>query len=70
MVYKFQNKNLETCEENLNYKPNLSFMAYFDFKTTTTPSEMINPENNKMFAISYVIIYVRLVRLPQQPKSV
>ena len=48
---------VEVSEEKLKYKPDLSFVAYCDFETTTTPSEILQLENSEVFVISYVIIF-------------
>ena len=46
-----------TFEENLKYKGNIPLVAYTDFETTAPTDECLDPENQKMFAVSYVIIF-------------
>ena len=46
IVYKFDTQNVVTSEDNLKYKGDLLFVAYFDF-------EGIAP----MLAVSYVIVF-------------
>ena len=56
-VYNFNIRNLLTLEENLKYKGNVPLIAYIDFETTVQTDECLDPENRKMFALSYVIIF-------------
>ena len=46
-----------TLEENLKYKGDIPLAAYIDFETTAPTDECLDPENRKMFAVSYVIIF-------------
>ena len=46
-----------TFEENLKYKGDIPLVAYIDFETTEPTDKCLDPENNKMFAVSYVIIF-------------
>ena len=45
IVQKFENQNYVTFEENLKYRGDLLFLAYYDFGTTTTRGSMYNPED-------------------------
>ena len=57
-VYNFSTKSLLTFEENLKYTGDIPLVAYIDFETTApTDQQWIDPENRKMFAVSYVIIF-------------
>ena len=46
-----------TFEENLKFKGNIPITAYIDFETTAPTDECLDPENRKIFAVSYVIIF-------------
>ena len=56
IVYNFNNQNLVTFEDNLGYKGNLPVVAYTDFETTAPTDSCFDPEQKKMFVVSYVII--------------
>ena len=46
-----------TFEENLKYKSDIPLTTYIDFVTTAPTDNCLDPENAKMFAVSYVIIF-------------
>ena len=46
-----------TFEENLKYKSDIPLTACVDFGTTVATDDSLDPENAKMFAVSYVIIF-------------
>lgn len=50
-------QGLLTFLENLKYKEDIPLVAYIDFETTAPTDECLDPENIKMFAVSYVIIF-------------
>ena len=56
-VYNFNTQNLLTFEENLKFKHDIPLTAYIDFETTAPTDDCLNPENKKMAAVSYVIIF-------------
>ena len=56
IVYNFNNQNLVTFEDNLGYKGDLPVVAYIDFETTAPTDSCFDPEQKKMFVVSYVII--------------
>ena len=56
IVSNFNNQNLVTFEDNLGYKGNLPVAAYIDFETTAPTDSCFDPEQKKMFIVSYVII--------------
>ena len=57
VVYNFCSQTLTSFEDNFSSKGDLSFAIYFDFETTSpTDSEWLNPEDKKMFVMSYVMI--------------
>ena len=56
MINNFNNKNLKSFEDNFNSKGDLSFAMYFYFETTATTNNIFDPEQNKMFFVSYVLI--------------
>ena len=56
-TYNFNTKSLITFEENLKYKSDIPLTAYIDFETTALTDDCLDPENAKLFAVSYVIIF-------------
>ena len=56
-VYNFNTQNLLTFKENLEYKGDIPLVTYIDFETTVPTDECLDPENRKMFAVSYVISF-------------
>ena len=42
-------------EDNFNSKGDLSFAIYFYFETTATTNNIFDPEQKKMFFVSYVL---------------
>ena len=55
-VYNFQTRNLLTFEENIKLKRDVPLTTYVDFETTAPTDCCLDPESNKMNAVSYVII--------------
>ena len=56
-MYNFSTQNLRTFEENLKFKHDIPLTAYIDFEVTTPTDDCLDPENKKMTAVSYVIIF-------------
>ena len=57
IVYNFCSQTLTSFEDNFSSKGDLPFAIYFDFETTSPfDFEWLNPEDKKMFVMSYVII--------------
>ena len=57
IVYNFCSQTLTSFENNFSAKGDVPFSIYFDFETTSpTDSEWLDPEDKKMFVMSYVII--------------
>ena len=56
-IYNFDTQNLLTFEENLKLKHDIPLTAYIDFETTAPTDDMLDPESNKMNAVSYAIIF-------------
>ena len=56
IVYNFKNKNLVTFEDNFRAKGDLSMEIYFDYETTAPSDNYIDPEQKKMFVVSYVLL--------------
>ena len=57
IVYNFCSQTLTSFEDNFSAKGDVPFSIYFDFETTSpTDSEWLDPEDKKMFVMSYVII--------------
>ena len=46
-----------TFVESLEYKDDIPLVTYIDFETTVPTDECLDPENRKMFAVSYVISF-------------
>ena len=47
---------MTTFEENFKSKGDLPFALYFDFKTTAPTDNYFDPEQIKMFVVSYALI--------------
>ena len=47
---------LISYQDNFHAKGNVPFVVYFDFETTAPVDNYLDPEQKKMFAISYVMI--------------
>ena len=57
VVYNFCSQTITSFEDNYKAKGDVPFAIYFDFETTSpTDSEWLNPEEKKMFVMSYVIV--------------
>ena len=57
IVYNFCSQILTSFEANFSSKGDHPFAIYFDFETTSpTDSAWLNPEDKKMFVMSYVMI--------------
>ena len=56
-VYNFNTRSLLTFEDNLKYKCDVPLTVYIDFETTAPTDDCPDPENSKMYAVSYVIIF-------------
>ena len=56
IVYNLNNKNLVSFEGKFSAKGNLPMANYFDYETTAPTDNYFDPEQKKMFAVSYVLI--------------
>ena len=56
IIYNFTNQSLISYEDNFKMKGDLPFSMYFDFETTAPTDNCVDPEQQKMFVVSYVII--------------
>ena len=56
VIYSFTNQSLISYEDNFKAKGDLPFVAYFDFETTAPTDNCLDPEQRKMFVVSYVMI--------------
>ena len=56
IVYNFNNQCLICYQDNFHNKGDIPFTIYFDFKTIAPTDNCLDPEQNKMFVVSYVII--------------
>ena len=58
IIYNFNNQSLVSYEDNFKAKGDLPFCIYFDFETTAPTDNCLDPEQKKMFVVSYVMIVV------------
>ena len=56
VIYNFSNQSLISYEDNFKAKGDIPFVAYFDFETTALTDNCLDPEQKKMFVVSYVMI--------------
>ena len=56
VIYNFTDQSLVSYEDNFKAKDDLPFCVYFDFETTAPTDNCLDPEQKKMFVVSYVII--------------
>ena len=56
VIHNFNNQSLISYEENFRAKGDLPFAVYFDSETTAPTDNSLDPEQKKMFVISYVMI--------------
>ena len=56
VIYKFSNQSLVSYKDNFKAKDHLPFCVYFDFETTAPTDNCLDPEQKKMFVVSYVMI--------------
>ena len=56
VVYNFNNQNLISYQDNFHAKGDVPFVIYFDFETTAPTDNCLDPEQKKMFVVSYVMI--------------
>ena len=57
IIYDFNLQNLVTFEDNFKYKGEIPLTAYVDFEAIAPTDDYLDPENQKMFVVSYVIIF-------------
>ena len=56
VVYNFNNQCLISYRDNFQNKGDIPFTIFFNFETTATTDNFLDPEQKKMFAVSYVMI--------------
>ena len=56
VIYNFNTKNLISFQDIFNSKGKYPFVLYFDFETTAPTDNIFDPEQKKMFVVSYVLI--------------
>ena len=58
VVYNFNNQNLIS-----HAKGDVPFVIYFDFETTAPTDKCLDPEQKKMFVVSYVmkVLQIQLI---------
>ena len=57
IVCDFNLQNVASFEETLKYKGEIALTAYANFETIAPSEDYQDPENRKMFDVSYVIIF-------------
>ena len=53
----YKGDNIGYKGDNIGYKGDLPLVAYMDFETTAPTDNCFNPEQERMFVISYVIVF-------------
>ena len=56
VIYNFNNQNLISYQDNFNAKVDVPFIVYFDFETTAPTFNFLDPEQQKMFVVSYIMV--------------
>ena len=56
VVYNFNNQNLISYQDNFRAKGDIPFTIYSNFETTAPTDNCSDPEQKKMFVVSYVMI--------------
>ena len=56
VIYNFNNRRLISYQDNFKNEGDLPFSIYFDFETTVPTDNQLDPEQEKMFVVSYVMI--------------
>ena len=56
VVYNFNNQNLISYQDNFCAKGDIPFAIYSNFETTAPTDNCLDPEQKKMFVVSYVMI--------------
>ena len=51
-AYNFNTEYLLTFEENMKYEGDIPLVGYIDFETTAHTEKCLDPEKQKMFAVS------------------
>ena len=51
-----ENQNLISYQDNFHAKDDVSFVIYFEFERTAPADTCLDPEQKKMFVVSYVMI--------------
>ena len=55
-VHNFNNQTLIRYQTNIHANGDIPFVIYFDFETTAPTDNCFDPEQKKMFVVSYVMI--------------
>ena len=56
VIYNFNNQSLIFYEDNFKAKGDIPFPVYFDFEMTAPTDNCLDPEQRKIFVVSYVMI--------------
>ena len=56
VIYNFNNQNPVIYQDNFHAKVDVPFVVYFDYETTAPTDNCLDPEQRKMFVVSYVMI--------------
>ena len=58
VIYNFNNQNLISYQDNFHAKADIPFVIFFDYETTASTDNSFDPEQKKVFVVSYVMIVV------------
>ena len=56
IIYNFNNQSLVSYKDNFKAKGDLPFCVYFGFEKIAPADNCLDPEQKKMFVVSYVMI--------------
>ena len=56
-IYKFENQNILSFEDNFQYLGDHQFVAYFDFETTTGSGSRNYLDDEEMYPLCYCLIF-------------
>lgn len=55
IVYKFENSNVQTFEDNVKVMGEVPFAVYFDFKTTSGKKTYSFDQDTDLYQVSYAV---------------
>ena len=60
IVCNFNDKNLVTLEDNFSARGDLPMTIYFDYETAAPTDNYFDPEQKKIFVVSYVLLLLSI----------